>query len=249
MSKVRVESDGRLRRVTLNDPDRRNSIDEAMRQEMLAAFTAIRDDPEAGALVITGEGTAFCAGADLPAIFGNTDRTVAEIRDDLHDVYESFLVLRSLRVPTIAAVQGAAVGAGLNLAMACDLRIVGPRAKLAATFSQIGLHPGGGCTAFLVEALGAPRALQLLLDGGTVLGEDAVSIGLAVECVENPVQRAVEIGDRWAAMDGQLVRDIKRAVATASRDGFEATVELESWAQASSATKPAIQDFLARFAK
>lgn len=247
--KVRVEARGGLRVVTLDDPDRRNSIDAQMRQEMFDTFTALGADREVRAIVVTGAGSAFCAGADLPAIFGGTDRTVAEIKDDLHDVYACFLVLRSLRVPTIAAVQGAAVGAGLNLAMACDLRVVGPGAKLAATFAQIGLHPGGGCTAFLVEALGAPRALQLLLDGGTVLGADAVAAGLAVECVEDPVGRAVEMGDRWAVMDGQLVRDIKRTVGTAVRDGFDATVEVEAWAQASSATKPAIQDFLARFVK
>lgn len=249
MSKVLIEAEGRLRRVTLNDPDRRNSIDETMRNEMLAAFTAIRDDPGAGALVVTGEGTAFCAGADLPAIFGDSSRSVARIRDDLQDVYACFLVLKSLRIPTIAAVHGPAVGAGLNLAMACDLRVVGPRAKLAATFSQIGLHPGGGCTSFLVDALGPPRALQLLLDGGTVRGPDAVAAGLAVAFDDDPKAVAEEMARRYADMDGELVRDIKRAVRTAERDGFEATVELESWAQASSATKPAIQEFLAGFRK
>ncbi len=249
MSKVKVEAEGRLRRVTLDDPDRRNSIDETMRAEMLSAFTAIREDPEAGALVVTGAGSAFCAGADLPAIFGDNSRSVATIRDDLQDVYACFLVLRSLQIPTIAAVQGAAVGAGLNLAMACDLRVVGPRAKLAATFSQIGLHPGGGCTSFLVDSLGPQRALQMLLDGGTVLGPDAVAAGLAVAYDEDPVAVAEEMARRYADMDGQLVRDIKRAVQTADRDGFEATLELESWAQASAATKPAIQEFLAQFRK
>ena len=136
MSKVKVEAEGRLRRVTLDDPDRRNSIDETMRAEMLSAFTAIREDPEAGALVVTGAGSVFCAGADLPAIFGDNSRSVATVRDDLQDVYACFLVLRSLQIPTIAAVQGAAVGAGLTLPMACDLRVVGPRAKLAARLSD-----------------------------------------------------------------------------------------------------------------
>lgn len=247
MSKVRLEADGGLRIVTLDDPDKRNSIDAAMRLELLHTFLAVRDDPDAAALVVTGEGTAFCGGADLPAIFGDTSRTVAQLRDDLQDVYACFLVLRSMQIPTIAAVQGPAVGAGLNLAMACDLRVVGPRAKLAATFSQIGLHPGGGCTWFLVDALGEQRALQILLDGATIEGPEAVSTGLALKLVDDPRAEAREMGRRYADMDGQLVRDIKRAVHTAARDGFEATVELESWAQASSATKPAIQAFLERF--
>jgi enoyl-CoA hydratase len=249
MSKVRLEIEGGLRIVVLNDPDKRNSIDEAMRLELLQTFLAVRDDPDATALVVTGEGSAFCAGADLPAIFGDTSRSVAQLRDDLRDVYACFLVLRSLQIPTIAAIQGPAVGAGLNLALACDLRVVGPGAKLAATFSQIGLHPGGGCTWFLVDVLGEQRALQLLLDGGTVEGAEAVTAGLAVQLADDPKSVAREMGRRYADMDGQLVRDIKRTVKTAARDGFDASLELESWAQASSATKPAIQQFLARFRK
>src|SRR5690242_12438949 len=123
-----------------------------MRADLLEAVTSVREDAAAAALVVTGAGTAFCGGADLPAIFGGSSRPVAALRDELHAVYASFLVLKSLDIPTIAAVQGPAVGAGLNLAMACDIRIAGPDAKFAATFSRIGLHPGGGCTWFLVQA-------------------------------------------------------------------------------------------------
>jgi enoyl-CoA hydratase len=250
MSKVTLAAeDGGLRVLTLNDPDKRNSIDERMRTELLAAIVEVREDRDATALVVTGAGSAFCGGADLPAIFGDGSRSVATIRDDLRQVYASFLALRSLSIPTIAAVQGPAVGAGLNLAMVCDLRIVGPRAKFAATFSQIGLHPGGGCTWFLVQALGEQRALKLLLDGGTVLGPDAVAAGIAVSLEEDPLVAAVELGRRYATMDTQLSRDIKTAVRTAARDGFDAALEFEAWAQASSATKPAIQEFLERFRK
>jgi enoyl-CoA hydratase len=250
MTKVQLTAEQTgLRVLTLNDPDKRNTINEAMREQLLEAILAVRDDPSASALVVTGAGTAFCGGADLPAIFGDDTRPVATIRDDLHKVYESFLALRSLSIPTIAAVQGPAVGAGLNLAMVCDLRIAGPKAKFAATFSQIGLHPGGGCTWFLVQAMGEQRALKLLLDGGTVLGPDAVAAGLAVSLEDDPLAAALELARAHAAMDPQLVRDIKKAVRTAARDGFDATLELESWAQASSATKPTIQEFMARFRK
>lgn len=249
MSKVTLTADGGLRVLTLNDPDRRNVIDHDMRTELTKTVLSVRDDPTASALVVTGAGTAFCGGADLPAIFGDTSRSVATIRDDLHGVYESFLAIRTLSIPTIAAVQGAAVGAGLNLAMVCDLRIAGPRAKFAATFSQIGLHPGGGCTWFLVQAMGQQRALKLLLDGGTVAGPEAVQEGLAVSLEEDPLAAALDLARGYAAMDSQLVRDIKRSVRTAAKEGFEATLELESWAQASSATKPAIQEFMARFRK
>lgn len=248
MNKVRLDSeDGGLRVLTLNNPEKRNVINGEMRADLLEAVTSVREDAAAAALVVTGAGTAFCGGADLPAIFGDSSRSVATLRDDLHAVYASFLVLKSLDIPTIAAVRGPAVGAGLNLAMACDIRIAGPDAKFAATFSRIGLHPGGGCTWFLVQAMGEQLALKMLLDGGTVEGSDAVAAGLAAAVEDDPLAAAVELGRGYAAMDPQLTRDIKKAVRTAARDGFEATLELESWAQASSATKPAIQDFVAKF--
>jgi enoyl-CoA hydratase len=249
MSMVTVESDGGLRILTLNKPDKRNIIDQEMRDELLRAAAAIRADREAAALVVAGAGPAFCAGADLPAIFGDDRRDVGVLREDLMKVYDAFLWLRSLDIPTIAAVQGPAVGAGLNLALCCDLRVAGPAAKFAATFAQIGLHPGGGCTWFLVQALGPQRALKLLLDGGTVTGPEAVEAGLAVSLHDDPLAAAIELGRRYASMDARLVRHIKTAVRVASLEGFEATVEYESWAQAYSATQPAIHEFMARFRK
>lgn len=249
MTRVTIEErESGVRVLRLNDPDRRNVIDPEMRAQLLAAVARVADD-QAKALVVTGAGSAFCAGADLPAIFGDRDRTVAQIRDDLQDVYESFLALRALRIPTIAAVQGPAVGAGLNLAMVCDLRVAGPDAKFAATFSQIGLHPGGGCTWFLVQALGKDRALQMLLDGGTVRGPDAVASGIATTYAEDPLAEALTMGERYASLDAQLARDIKVAVETAAAGDFQATLQFESWAQASAATKPEIHAFLERFRK
>ena len=248
MERVTLDKeDGGLRVLTLNHPEKRNIIDDRMRADLMEAVTAVRTDPAATALVVTGAGPAFCGGADLPAIFGDDSRSVAALRDDLHTVYASFLALRSLDVPTIAAVRGPAVGAGLNLAMACDIRIAGRDAKFAATFSRIGLHPGGGCTWFLVQAMGEQRALALLLDGGTVEGPDAVAAGLAVAVADDPLAAAVERARRYAAMDPQLTRDIKKAVRTAAHGGFEASLAFESWAQASSATKPAFRDVVAQY--
>lgn len=249
VKKVTLQADERLRILTLNDPNRRNIIDDEMRGELLEAMIGVREDVEASALVVTGAGTAFCGGADLPAVFGDCQRSLGTIRDDLRKLYECFLVVQTLSIPTIAAVQGPAVGAGLNLALVCDLRIAGPHAKFAATFSQIGLHPGGGCTWFLVRTMGEQRALKLLLDGGTVLGQEAVEAGLAVSLDDDPLQAAIDLGRRYSRLDPQLSRDIKAAVHVAARDGFEATLQVESWAQAFSATKPELQRHVARFRK
>ena len=245
--KVRLDSDGGRRVITLTDPDRRNSIDAQMRSELADAVATVAADAEARVLVVTGEGTAFCAGADLPAIFGDSGRPVDEIRRDLHQVYDSFLRLRALPIPTIAAVQGPAVGAGLNLAMSCDLRVAGPKARFSATFTQIGLHPGGGCTWFLVQAMGPERALAMLLDGGTVLGPDAVAAGLAMSLEDDPLAAALERADRVVALEPELVRDVKSAVQAANRGDFTSTLEFESWAQASSAKGPRVQEFVAKF--
>lgn len=250
MSRVALTgTDGRLT-LTLTDPDRRNCLDDVTCAELGAAIDTVAETRDARTLVVAGEGTAFCAGADLPALFGDAaEREVGELRRHLHSVYDSFLRLRRLEIPTIAAVQGAAVGAGLNLAMACDIRIAGPQASFAATFSRIGLHPGGGCTWFLVDALGPQRAMAMLLDGGALDGEAAVAQGLALELAEDPLSRAHQLADRWAAHDPALTRDIKTAVATAAGGDFDATLEFEAWAQASSARGPKIQEVVERFRK
>lgn len=233
--------------LTLNDPDRRNCIDETMYRELGEAVAAVGADPQARTLVVTGAGTAFCAGADLPALFGETGRPIPRIRRGLHEVYDSFLRLRALPIPTIAAVQGPAVGAGLNMAMACDVRIAGPKASFAATFSRIGLHPGGGCTWFLVDALGPQKALALLLDGGALDGAAAVREGVALELADDPRAAAHAMAERWARVGSGLARDIKVAVGIARGGDFEATLEFESWAQAASATGPKVQEAVARF--
>jgi enoyl-CoA hydratase len=247
MGKVRLEADGGRRLLTLDDPDRRNALDAAMQRDLAAAIAAVADDRDARALVVTGAGTAFCAGADLPAIFGRPDRPVAELRRELHAVYDSFLRLLALPIPTLAAVQGPAVGAGLNLAMACDLRVAGPGARFSATFTSIGLHPGGGCTWFLVRALGPQRAMALLLDGGTVHGPDAVAAGLALSVEDDPLAAALARADRYAGLEPDLVRDVKTAVQMATRGDFASTLEFESWAQASSSTSPRLREFVATF--
>jgi enoyl-CoA hydratase len=247
VSKVELESDGDIRVLTLNNPERRNAIDEELRDELAQAATRLRSDVKARALVVTGAGSSFCAGADLPALFGDPDRPVAEIRVGLKTVYDSFLQILQLPFPTIAAVHGPAVGAGLNLAMACDVRIAGPAATFAAAFTKIGLHPGGGCTWFLMRALGRERALALLLEGGSLDGAQAVEAGLALQVADDPLNVAMSTAARYAELDPQLARDIKSTVNLADERGFTAALEFESWAQASTATGPAIQQAVARY--
>lgn len=249
MAKTRLEHTGDgVWLLTLTDPERRNAMDEAMGAELLDAAARLGADEAARVLVVTGEGEAFCAGADLPALFGDPSRPVDEVRDRLQRYYRGFLALRELPLVTIAAVNGPAVGAGLNLALACDLRVAGPRAAFGATFTRIGLHPGGGCTWFLVRALGPARALRTLLLGETLDAATAAAWGLAEGPEDEPVAAALDLARRISAVEPELARHVKRAVGLAVETGdFGTVLEYESWAQAASTASPVLQEWVDRF--
>jgi enoyl-CoA hydratase len=238
-----------VRILTLNDPDKRNALSPRLQAELAGAVDAVAADPDARVLVVAGNGPAFSAGADLPAVFGKLSRPVGEIRAGLRTIYDSFLRVRRLEIPTIAAVDGPAVGAGVNLAMSCDLRLASTRATFGVTFTKLGLHPGGGCTYYLVQALGRQQALSLLLDGGALTAGEALAAGIVLDVVDNPLAEALEVAERWAALDPELVRDIKRAVGIAAKGDFDESLEFEAWAQAASAKKPQLAEAIARFAK
>jgi enoyl-CoA hydratase len=244
---VRLESDGAVRHLVLASPERRNALNAQMLEEIAAAISAVAQDSTARALVVSGEGRAFCAGADLRSLFGDPTRPPAEIREDLKRTYGSFLGIADLRIPTVAAVDGVAVGAGVNIAMVCDIAIAGPRAKFAITFADIGLHPGGGCSWFLTRKLGSQRALAAVLGAETIDAATALRDGLVAELVENPTERALALAHTYAERDPALVRDMKRAVQMSETADLSTVLEFESWAQASSVNKPAFQEFMANF--
>jgi len=239
-----------VRVLTLNDPDKRNALSPALQEALTDAIDTVSRDAAARVLVVTGAGTAFSAGADLPALFGRAHATeVGEIRVGLKTIYDSFLRVRRLEIPVIAAVNGAAVGAGVNLAMCADLRIAGPHAKFGVTFTKLGLHPGGGCTYFLTQALGGQRALSLIMDGSVLTADELLHLGLVLEIADDPLAAALETAARWAEIDPGLARDIKRTVGIAERGNFEEVVDFESWAQASSARGPQLAEAIARFTR
>lgn len=137
--------DNHVALITVNDPDRRNALTDEMSARLREAVERAEADAGVHAVVVTGAGKAFCAGADLSAL-GAAGGGEAESR--LQRIYDGFMAVSNCRLPTIAAVNGAAVGAGLNLALAADVRIAGPAASFDARFQQLGLHPGGvrrGC--------------------------------------------------------------------------------------------------------
>ncbi|MEY9214240.1 enoyl-CoA hydratase [Thermobifida halotolerans] len=246
---IRFESDGPVRHIVLDAPERLNALDRPMLAELADAVRAVAADEAARALVVSGAGRAFCAGADVTSLFGDTTRPPTVLRDELKEVYASFLGIADLTVPTIAAVGGVAVGAGVNIAMACDIVIAGPRARFAITFADMGLHPGGGCSWFLTRRMGGHRALATILGAERIDAEEAFRSGLATRLAEDPVKDALALAHRYAERDPGLVRDMKRAVRMAESADLGTVLEFESWAQASSVNSPRFQEFVAEFVR
>lgn len=249
MSLVLLDSDGPVRILTLNAPERRNALDWPLLDALASAVRAVADDPEARALVVTGAGKGFCAGANLANLFGDLDRPTEQMRDHLMGVYGSFLGIRDLTIPTIAAVNGAAIGAGMNIALACDVVVAGPHAGFGPTFAEIGLHPGGGCTWMLTQRIGATRTAAALFSGAVIGAQEAERIGLAEHLADDALAAALDLARLYSQREPQLMADIKQSVRIAAFSNLATSLEFESWAQASSMGNERFRAFMRRFAE
>jgi enoyl-CoA hydratase len=194
--------------LTLNNPDERNTMTAPMVAEIVAAMDRIEADSAIGALVVTGTAPAFCAGANL----GNLAEADGE---SLGVIYEGFLRIARSPLPTIAAVNGAAVGAGMNLALGCDVRIAAKRAKFDTRFLQLGIHPGGGHTWMLRRIVGPQVTAATVLFGEVLDGAEAQRVGLAYRCVEDAdlLTVAQEMAARAASAPRELVIETKKTLA------------------------------------
>jgi 2-(1,2-epoxy-1,2-dihydrophenyl)acetyl-CoA isomerase len=181
------ERDDGVARITLNRPDKLNSFNEAMHHELRQALDAIQEDPDARVLVLGGAGRGFCAGQDL----GDRAMQIKSGRmPDIGNTVERFykpliLRLQNLRVPTIAAVNGIAAGAGASIALACDIVIASQSASFLQAFSRIGLIPDTGGTWFLPQRVGMARAIGLAMLAEKLPAREAADWGLIWECVED----------------------------------------------------------------
>jgi enoyl-CoA hydratase len=168
----------------------------------------VEADENIGAIVVTGTAPAFCAGANL----GNLAEADGE---SLGVIYEGFLRIARSPLPTIAAVNGAAVGAGMNLALGCDVRIAARRAKFDTRFLQLGIHPGGGHTWMLRRIVGPQVAMAAVLFGEILDGAEAERVGLAYKCVDDDklLETAHALGARAASAPRELVIETKKTIA------------------------------------
>ena len=230
--------------ITVNDPDRRNAVTGEISAGLRAAVARAEADTDVHAVIVTGAGSAFCAGADLSALGSAAGAA-------LRALYDGFLAVADCALPTVAAVNGPAVGAGLNLALACDVRIAGPRALFDPRFQKLGIHPGGGMTWMLQRAAGPEVARAALLFGMRFDAEAAVRHGVALTMADDPVAAAFQLAAGPAAAPRDVVIATKATMRTTVSPGSVDTdqhafaVEAEVGPQAESIRSPEFAERLA----
>jgi enoyl-CoA hydratase len=214
MSDVLYEVAGGVAVITLNAPERRNALTPDMANRMIQAFDAADADKSVGAVVIKGAGGSFCAGAELgTAAKMFADPLDESVYDGTSRVYESFYRAGRLHAPVIAAVRGAAVGAGMNLMLAADLRVVADNARLLSGFFRLGVHPGGGHMMLLAESATPDAACAMALFGEEIDGKRAQQLGLAWTSLPDPqVEDKAMALARYAAADPELARAVVRTM-------------------------------------
>jgi len=207
MSLVLVSVADGVATLTLNNPGERNTLTAPMVADIIEAMDVIEADTSVGALVVTGAEPAFCAGANL----GNLAESSEE---SLGSIYEGFLRIARSPLPTLAAVNGAAVGAGMNLALGCDVRLAARRAKFDTRFLQIGIHPGGGHTWMLRRIVGPQATFASVVFGEVMDGAEAERIGLVHRCVDDDqlLAAAQQMAARAASVPRELVLETKRTI-------------------------------------
>ncbi|OBB43281.1 enoyl-CoA hydratase [Mycobacterium sp. 852002-51961_SCH5331710] len=241
---VLIHIEDRVAVLTVNDPERRNAVTFEISTALREAVDAAEADPDVHAVIVTGAGKAFCAGADLSALGTATE-------DGLRKIYDGFLAVANCALPTIAAVNGAAVGAGVNLALAADVRIAGPSALFDPRFQKLGIHPGGGATWMLQRAIGPQAARASLLFGKRFDAEAAVRYGLALEVADDPVAAARELAKGPAGAPREVVLATKASMRATANPGVvdvdqhRIAVDTELGPQATSIRSPEFAERLA----
>jgi len=245
MAEVETARDAAVLTITLNRPDVLNALDRAMHAGLGAAL-AEAADPDVRAVVVTGAGRGFCVGQDLTEFREGAE----DVADRLRSLYHpNVLAIRALEKPVIAAVNGAAAGAGLSLACACDLRIAAETASFVPAFINIGLVPDSGGSYFVHRLLGYARAFEWMASGRRVTAAEALSWGLVSEVVEADAlpARAAEVAAGFAALPTRGVGMTKRLFDAAGATTPEEQLELEAELQAAATRTEDFREGVAAF--
>ena len=243
---VEVNQDAGVLTITLNRPDVLNALNRAVHQGIHEALVRAQEDDSVRAVVITGAGRGFCVGQDLQEFASGAGDVAQNLRDNYH---RNVLAIRALEKPVIAAVNGAAAGAGMSLALACDVRIAARSASFVPAFIKIGLVPDSGGTWLVRRLLGAARAFEWLTTGRRLGSDEAREWGLVSEVVEDAefAERTHEVAALFAAMPTRAVWQTKRLLDAAEVSTFESQLELEATTQAELTRTPDFAEGVAAF--
>jgi 2-(1,2-epoxy-1,2-dihydrophenyl)acetyl-CoA isomerase len=217
-------------RLTLNRPERLNSFNVQMHEEVRSALTRVKEDSSCRVLILTGAGRGFCAGQDLAERAVVPGGAATDLGDSIERRYKPLvLALRSLPMPVIAAVNGVAAGAGANLALACDLVIAARSASFIQSFSKLGLVPDSGGTWFLPRLIGGARAIGVAFLGEKLAAEQAADWGLIWRCVadEEFAGAVDELAQRLAAAPTRALARIKEAIYSSGGRSLEEQLDIE----------------------
>ncbi len=221
--------------LTLNRPERLNALGDTLREDLHDAVTTAAADPEVRVMIVTGAGKGFCAGGDVKAM--NEGKARGAARPLMEKVApgrdRTVLALRDAPKPVIAAVNGAAAGAGMNLALACDVRIASTAAKFAQAFVKRGLHPDWGGTYFLPRVVGTAKACELIFTGEVIDAEEALRLGIvsAVHPPETLMAAAHTLARKIADGPPIAIRLAKRAIYHSLECDLRQALEFETYAQ------------------
>jgi enoyl-CoA hydratase/carnithine racemase len=228
MAELDYDKTGPVATITLNRPARKNALTLGMIDDWVRALADAQADDAVRAIVVTGAGGAFCSGIDLE-VFGEFSRDPVRVKQTLtQHVHQVALTLDQIDKPVIAAVPGAAVGAGMDMALLCDYRLASPTAVFSEGYIRVGAVPGDGGCWLLPRVVGMSRALRLLWTGESVPAEEALALGIVDEVVPDPLAAATEFAGRLAERPPLAVRVIKRAVRQGARHDLPTALDLIS---------------------
>lgn len=229
--RLEVQIENGVGTISLNRPENRNAMVPALRTELLQVLSDLEQDDQVRAIILTGEGKAFCAGGDLSSM-GN-QVTALTGRQKLKLSHELILAILQVRKPVVAAVNGAAAGAGFSLALACDLVIAARTSFFVQSFVHIGLVPDLGSVYFLTQLLGHHRAKELMLLGERISAEQGQQLGFVNRVVEDEqlMEEARAIADQLAKGPSIAVGLTKDLVNQTMMRGLNESLELEAFAQ------------------
>lgn len=233
-SAIEVERNGELVWVYLNNPERLNAMNEALGKALVGRLRELGDDPEVRVILLSGRGKSFSTGGDLELLEENTQMPSFKVQQRMRRFYENFLALREIPKPVIAVIHGYAMGAGMCLALAADLRIASSDSRISLNFARLGLTPGMGATHLLTRLVGTGRALELLLTGRVLDGKEALSFGLVHRLVpESDLKDEAERWGREIAQAGPIALAYTKLLVYRSLDlSLEESLLIESYTQA-----------------